>query len=127
MRLETLNLLLDRLQIVRYSLQPTAAALALAGTALEVLELLALVVEQLLELALDEGGLAVALTALLALDVGLDAGHLLVQLLQLLLEADLLPVVRLGRGEVGSAGLEAAAAQAGEVLVAKLGLAARRR
>lgn len=127
MRLQPVHLLPHRLQILLNALQTRPRA-ALAPALLEIAQLLALVIQQLLQLALDERGLGVALPAPLARRHLLDLGHLLVQLGQLLLEPHLLPLgVRLRAGEIRARRLEPAAPQTREVLVAKLGLAPRAR
>ncbi len=127
MRLEPVDLLLDGLQIVGDAAQ-IAADLGLAAAFLEIAQLLALVVEELLELPLDEGGLALPLAAAPAVRLGLDLVHLGLEVGQLLLQPHLLPLgVRLGRAEVGARRLEAGAPEPRQVLVAELGLAARRR
>lgn len=123
MRLQSVNLLLYRGQVIRYAPQVTSG-LGLAVTFLQLAQLLALVVQQLLQLALHERRLALPLAAAPAVRDFLNLGHLVVEFLQLLLEPHFFPVVRLGRAKVGAGRLEAAPTEPRQVLVAKLGLAA---
>ncbi|KAI9171123.1 Oxidoreductase ptaL [Paramyrothecium foliicola] len=119
----TLDLLLDGLQVVRYALQATAHR-ALARALFQLPQLLALVVEQLLQLLLDQGRLGISLSPAPPLRNLLDLLRLLFQVLQLPPQPDLLPILRLLGGEVSSLGLETAPAEARQVLVAELGLTA---
>lgn len=123
MRLQALDLLADRLQILRDALEPGALG-ALAGALFELAQLSALVVEQLVELLLDERGLRVARAAPLALGNLLHLVNLVLEICQLALQPHLLPVLRLLRRKVRARRLEAAAAESRQVLLAKLGLAA---
>lgn len=104
----------------------TAAAARFVAPFLQVPQLLALVVQQLLELPLDKRWLAVPLARRPDLCLRLQLLDLGLQVRQLLLQPHLFPVVCLFRAKIRSRALESTPAESGQVLIAKLGLAARR-
>lgn len=77
MHLQPVNLLLDRLQIIAHALQ-VAACPALPFALLNIAQLLALVIQQLFQLPLDQCGLRVPLSAFFLFNLRLDLGDLLV-------------------------------------------------